>query len=141
MRVGAERDEQNIARLRAAYAAFSRGDFEAAVAAGVHPDFEYVPAGGLAPIRGMDSFRSWMEPDAFDVQMVEPVEIEINADGDRALVHQHTRVRGAGSGIEVETHTFGVWAIDDQGLAVRLEIFQEPDEGEARRAAGLDADS
>ena len=39
----------------------------------------------------------------------------------------------------METHTFGVWAIDDEGLAVRLEIFQEADEAEARRAAGLDA--
>ncbi len=137
MRVSTERDELNIAKLRAAYAAFSRGDFDAAVEAGVHIDFEYVPAGGLGSIRGIESFRTWMEPDAFDVQIVEPVEIEMN--GDRALVHQHTRVRGAGSGIEVETHTFGVWTIDDDGLAVRLEIFQEPDEAEARRAAGLGA--
>ena len=127
----------NIARLRAAYAAFSRGDFDAAVAAGVHPDFEYVPAGGLGSIRGIERFRAWMEPDAFDQQTVEPVEIEMN--GDRALVHQHTIVRGAGSGIEVETHTFGVWTIDDDDMAVRLAIFQEPDEAAARRAAGLDA--
>ena len=137
MRVSAERDEVNIARLRAAYAAFSRGDFDAAVEAGVHPDFEYVPAGGLGSIRGIERFRAWMEPDAFDVQVVEPEKIEMN--GDRALVHQHTTVRGAGSGIEVETHTFGVWTMDDDGMAIRLEIFQEPDEAEARRIAGLDA--
>ena len=130
-----ERDQRNIARLTAAYAAFSRGDFDAAIEAGVHPDFEYVPAGGLGSIRGLDNFRAWMEPDAFDAQRVEPVEIEMN--GDRALVHQHTTVRGAGSGIEVETHTFGVWTIADDGLAVRLQVFQEPDEDQARRAAGL----
>jgi limonene-1,2-epoxide hydrolase len=135
VRVSAERDEQNIARLRAAYAAFSRGDFDAAVAAGVHPDFEYVPAGGLAPLRGAETFRAWMEPDAFESQQVEPVEVQIN--GNRALVRQHTTARGAGSGIEVDTYTFGVWTIDDDGLAVRLEIFQEPDEAHARRAAGL----
>jgi ketosteroid isomerase-like protein len=131
-----EREQQNIAKLRRAYEAFSRGDFDAAVAAGLHPDFEYVPAGGLTPIRGAESFRSWMEPDAFESQAVEPVEIEIN--GDRALVHQHTTARGAGSGIEVDTHTFAVWTIDHEGLATRLEIFQEPDEADARRAAGLD---
>ena len=134
--MSAGRDEENIARLRAAYAAFSRGDFDAAVAAGIHPDFEYVPAGGLAPMRGAETFRAWMEPDAFESQRVEVERIEIN--GDRALVHQHTTVRGAGSGIEVETHTFGVWTIDDDGVAIRLEIFQEPDEAAARRAAGLD---
>jgi limonene-1,2-epoxide hydrolase len=132
-----DRDEENIARLRAAYAAFSRGDFDAAVAAGIHPGFEYVPAGGLAPIRGAESFRAWMEPDAFDSLTVEPLEIAIN--GDRALVRQHTTARGAGSGIEMETFTWGVWTIDDDGLAVRLEIFQDPDEAQARRAAGLDA--
>ena len=131
-----EQDEQNVARLQEAYAAFSRGDFDAAVEAGLHPDFEYVPAGGLAPIRGADLFRSWMEPDAFEAQVVEPVDIELS--GDRALVRQHTTARGAGSGIELDTHTWGVWTIDSDGLAIRLEIFQEPDKAEARRAAGLD---
>ena len=132
-----DRDAENAARLRRAYAAFSRGDFDAALAAGVHPDFEYVPPGGLTAIRGAESFRSWMEPDAFESQTVEPVEIRMN--GNRALVRQHTAARGAGSGIEVETYTWGVWTIDGDGLAVRLEIFQEPDEAQALRAAGLEA--
>ena len=130
-----DRDAENIDRLRSAYAAFSRGAFDEAVEAGVHPDFEYVPAGGLASIRGIERFRTWMEPDAFDVQTVEPLGIEMN--GDRALVRQHTQVRGAASGIEVETYTWGVWTIDDDGMAIRLEIFQDDDEADARRAAGL----
>jgi hypothetical protein len=58
-------DEENIARLRRAYEAFSRRDFDAAVKAGVHPDFEYVPAGGLTPIRGVERFRQLMESDGF----------------------------------------------------------------------------
>jgi limonene-1,2-epoxide hydrolase len=134
--VSTERDEENIARLRRAYDAFSRGDFDAAVAAGMDPDFEYLPVGGLTPIRGLDNFRSWMEPDAFESQVVEPVEIQVA--GDKALVRQHTVVRGMGSGIEVDIYTFGVWTIDEDGLAIRLQIFQADDEAEARRAAGLD---
>ena len=83
-----ERDERNTERLRQAYAAFSRGDFDAAI--------------------------------------------------ELALVRQHTTARGAGSGIEVDTYTWGVWTIDDDDFAIRLEIFQEPDEAAARRATGLD---
>jgi hypothetical protein len=33
----------------------------------------------------------------------------------------------------VDTYTWGVWTIDDDGLASRLEIFQGPDAAEARR--------
>jgi SnoaL-like domain len=131
----ADRDADLAARLGRAYAAFSRGDFDGAVAEGLHPDFEYVPAGGLSPIRGAESFRSWMEPDAFESQAIEPLAIELN--DARALVRQRTTARGAGSGIEIDIESWGVWTLDGDGRAIRLELFQLDEEADARRAAGL----
>ena len=132
-----ERDAENVARLRRAYEAFSRGDFDRAVDLGVHPEIEYIPAGGQRPLRGIDEFRTWMEPDAFDLQQVEPADNEIA--GNKALVRQHGIMRGAGSGIEMEVESFAVFTLDEEGLLIRLEIFQPYEEAEARRAAGLES--
>jgi ketosteroid isomerase-like protein len=53
--------QDHIERLRRAYAAFSRGDFDEALTY-AHPDIEYVPSEGAAPVRGLETFRAWMEP-------------------------------------------------------------------------------
>ena len=87
--------DDHIARLRAAYDAFSRGDFDEALTY-AHPDIEFAPPNNGAPIRGVNTFRSWMEPDAFDWQVIEPVSFTVS--GDKVLVEQHMRARGAGSG-------------------------------------------
>ncbi len=134
-----ERDADNIARLRRAYAAFSRGDFDAAMAEGVHPEIEYVPGTVQSPIGGADALRAWMEPDAFESQTVELLSIE--PAGRRMLVHQRVTARGTSSGIELDVRTWAVWEMDDDGLAIRFEIFQETDEAAARRAAGLDPEA
>ena len=49
--------QDHIDRLRRAYAAFSRGDFDKALTY-AHPDIEYVPAEGAAPVRGLETFRA-----------------------------------------------------------------------------------
>ena len=65
--------QENIDRLRQAYEAFSRGDFDEALTF-AHPDIEFFPPGNAAPYRGIEKFRTWMEPDAFDRQVIEPLE-------------------------------------------------------------------
>ena len=121
-------------RLRRGYDAFNRGDFDSA-AAMLHPDMEYFPPGGQAPIRGAPAMRAWMEPDAFAEQHVEIDEITIA--GDRVLVRQRARNRAAGSGIEMEVTSWSVWTFDEDLRATRLEVFLHHEETEARAAAGL----
>jgi hypothetical protein len=132
-----ERDAEKIARLRLAYEAFNRGDFDAAVeVGGLHPEIEYLPPGGQPALRGSAEFRAWMEPDAFESQTIEPREFRVA--GNKILVWQHTSGRGAGSGIEMELDLWAVWTLDDAGLATGLEVFLPHEEAEALRAAGLE---
>jgi ketosteroid isomerase-like protein len=125
---------ETVARLRRAYQAFSRGDFDAALDGAAHVDIEFVPPGGQPPIRGIERFRAWMEPDAFESQVIEPR--EFRGAGNKILVTQYSRIRGAGSGIEMELDSWALWTLDDEGLVIRIENFL--DEAAALRAAGLD---
>jgi ketosteroid isomerase-like protein len=122
------------ARLRRAYDAFSRGNFDRALEI-AHPDVEFVPPGGQAPVRGAKAFRAWMEPDALDENRIEPREMRVN--GDKVLVRAHAWARGAGSGIELEVDAWAVWTFDEDGLVTRVEAFLDHQEGEALEAAGL----
>jgi ketosteroid isomerase-like protein len=126
--------EENIDKLRRAYEAFNRGDFDAAIAF-AHADVEFFPPGDQAPYRGVEEFRAWMEPDAFESQVVEP--LEFTAAGNKILVDQHTKARGAGSGIELELRSWTVWTFDDEGLLTRVQNFLEHEKAEALEAAGL----
>ena len=127
-------DEEIIERLQAGYDAFNRGDFDTAIAF-FHPDVEFIPVGGQRPIRGAEGFRAWMEPSAFERQVVDAREITVN--GDRALVRIHAAVRGAGSGIEMEVESWVVLTQDPDGLVTRMEVFFLYEEEQARAAAGL----
>lgn len=129
-----DRDRENIASLRRAYEAFSRGDFDAAIEI-VHADVEFIPPGGQSPMRGAKAFRAWMEPDALAEQRIEPLEFRTN--GNRVLVFQKTRARGASSGIELDLDSWVVWTLDDDGLVTRVEAFLMHEEDEALEAAGL----
>jgi hypothetical protein len=122
------------ARVRRSYDAYSRGDFDAATQ-WTHPEIELVPAGGQPSIRGVAAFRAWMEPDAFESQVVEPLEIRLN--GNKVLIHQHSTIRGAGSGIEADFLTWSVWTLDEQGRTRRIEIYLDHEEAKALEAAGL----
>ena len=122
------------ARLRRAYDAFSRGNFDRAMEI-AHPDVEFVPPGGQAPVRGAKAFRAWMEPDALEENRIEPREMRVN--GDKVLVRGHAWARGAGSGIELEVDAWAVWTVDEDGLVTRVEAFLGHQEGDALKAAGL----
>jgi ketosteroid isomerase-like protein len=125
---------ESVGRLRKGYEAYSRGDFDRA-AEGIHPNFEFVPAGGQTPLRGVNRFRAWMEPDAFESQVLEPLDFRVA--GNKVLVRLRTRIKGAGSGIEAEFEVWIVWTYDDAGLAIRMQVFEAHQEIEALQAAGL----
>jgi ketosteroid isomerase-like protein len=125
-------EDELIRRLQSSYDAFNRGDFDAATK-WVHPDVVFISLSpGRTELRGLEAFRAWMEPDAFDSQAVKGEVIEIA--GGKALIRQQTRARGAGSGIEIEIGSWTVWTIDEDGRVTRIENFLEHEEDEARRA-------
>jgi ketosteroid isomerase-like protein len=126
--------EENVEKLRRAYEAFSRGDFDVAIEI-AHPEIEFLRAGNQSAVRGAVAFRAWMEPDALEDMRMEPLEFRIH--GNKVLVHQRTQARGAESGIELELIAWAVWTLDENGLATRLEGFQDHERNEALEAAGL----
>lgn len=127
-------DAEIIERLRRTLDAFSRGDF-ATAAESAHPDIEVVRAGGGPPLRGVAQFRAWMEPDAFQSQVVEPLEFRVA--GNKVLVRLHNKITGAVSGIEADFLVWGVWTLDEAALVTRIELFLPHQEAEAAEAAGL----
>jgi ketosteroid isomerase-like protein len=118
-----------------ATAAFSEGDFDRAIEF-AHPEIEYVPAGGQAPIRGAAQLRAWMEPDAFESQSLEAEEIHESENA--VLVRLRAWNRAAASGIEMEVEAWVVWTFDESGLARRLAVLQRHERDAAFQAAGLD---
>ena len=133
---GRPADAEIIARVRRAYDDYSRGKFDA-VMEWIHPEIVLVPAGGQAPIRGAGKYRAWMEPDAFEYQVVEPLEFRLN--GDKLLVHVRSTIRGARSRIDAHFLSWGVLTLDDEGRTVRHEIYLDHERETALAAAGLPA--
>jgi ketosteroid isomerase-like protein len=129
-----DREQQIISSLRRVYEAFSRKDFDTAIAI-AHPEIELVRPVSQSPLRGTDALREWMKPDALEEHRVEPREFRTK--NNKVLVRQHHRGRGAGSGIEVEIETWAVWTLDDDGLVTRMEAFLIHEESEALEATGL----
>jgi ketosteroid isomerase-like protein len=129
-----ERDAAMIGALRRSHEAFNRGDFDAAVES-AHPEIEFIPPGGQAPLRGAAALRAWMEPDAFEEQRIEPLDFRV--EGNKVLVRQHTQARGVGSGINLDLELWTVWTFDDDLLATRVETYLPHQESEALEAAGL----
>ena len=123
--------EQLIQRVRFAYEAFNRGDFDTAIQV-VHPDIVFLRAEGQGEIRGAEAMRAWMEPDAFESQVIEPLEFRVSQN--KVLVRQQNTARGAGSGIEMEIVSLNLWTFDDEGRVTRSEFFLAHQEVEALSA-------
>jgi ketosteroid isomerase-like protein len=128
---------ENVEVVRRWLEAISGGseDFDRALAL-VHRDVVLVPPGDQPPYRGAESVRRWMEPDAFQEQVVktfEPVVVRARTILGRQLV----MARGAASGIELDVLTWSVWTFDDDGRITRIEIYLDHEEDRARKAAGL----
>ena len=110
-------------------------DFDRALAL-VHRDIVFVPPGDQPPYRGAESLRRWMEPDAFQEQVVKAFEPVVVRDR-TVLAKQLIMARGAASGIELDVLTWSVWTFDNDGLITRIEIYREHEEDRALEAAGL----
>jgi ketosteroid isomerase-like protein len=129
-----DRDAEIVRRLRATFDAFNRDDFDAAIAF-MHPDIEFIRAGVQPPLRGVEQVRAWMEPNAFDYQVIDPIDITVA--GNKVLVFTNTKARGASSGIEVEIDAWNVFTVDDDLRLTRAESYFLQEEDEARRAAAV----
>ena len=129
-----EENVEIIESLQRGFDAYSRGDFDAAVE-NFHPEIELVPAGRQPMIRGAGAIRTWMEPDAFESQVVEPLEFRVA--GNKVLVRHRSKIPGAGSGIEADFVNWSVWTFNEAGLVTRFEIYLPNQEAEAHEAAGL----
>jgi ketosteroid isomerase-like protein len=135
-RAMSDRDEKIVERLRRGYEAFNRGDYDSAMEMiAADPEIEFARPGGQPPITGAEALRGWMEPDAFEENIIEPLDFRMR--GDKVLVRIHVRARGAGSGIEMAAGGWNVWTLSDDGLMTRVEVFSGHQEAEALEAAGL----
>ena len=124
-------DEEMIDLLRRIHAALNRSDFEAVIAL-AHPDIVIARAGGMGEVRGTAAIRDWMEPDAFESQVLEPLEYRVA--GNRVLVQVIGHMRGAGSGIELDIRAWTLWTFGPDGRVTRVEVFLDHEEAEAQRA-------
>jgi ketosteroid isomerase-like protein len=120
--------------VREAYAAYNRGDFEAA-ARYMHPAIEW-DSGETSltgeKFRGPEAVIKQLRPDIFQSQRSDIQAIEIN--GGRVFVEMVFHAVGSGSGVELVTNGWQVWTFEE-GLAVRVQNFL--DREQARAAAGL----
>jgi ketosteroid isomerase-like protein len=132
--------QENVETVRRWLEALSGGseDFDRALAL-VHRDVVLVPPGDQPPYRGADSLRRWMEPDAFQEQVVKAFDPVVVTDR-TILGKQLITARGATSGIELDVLTWSVWTFDQDGLITRIEIYLDREEDKAREAAGLRED-
>jgi hypothetical protein len=128
---------ENVERVCKGYAAFSRGDLDAAIH-DFHPDIEWVawdalPDGG--DVRGRDAvrafFKTWRE--AFDELTAEPEEIIDTGEHIIVLTRVHGQARDSTADIAAPLVPW-VWTVRD-GLVVRMEMFAN--KAEAFEALGM----
>jgi ketosteroid isomerase-like protein len=129
--------QENVETARCWLEAISGGaeDFDRALEL-VHRDIVLVPPGDQPPYRGAESLRRWMEPDAFDKQVVKSFEPVVVTDR-TILGRELVTARGTASRIELDVITWSVWSFDRDGLITRIEIYLDHEEAKVREAAGL----
>jgi ketosteroid isomerase-like protein len=131
--------QENVEIVRAAYAAYNAGHYDALVAL-YAPDAEFVPDASVfpeaAPVRGREEIKRWLE--ANREGFVEPLfeRFEVLAVGaDRVLAWGEWGGKGAASGIETYSNLSGVWTVT-HGEISKVEYFF--DHGKALKAVGLE---
>jgi ketosteroid isomerase-like protein len=127
--------QENVEIVRRWFEAFSNQDFEAAIAL-VHHDVVFVPPGDQAPYKGAESFRRWMEPEAFLDQVAIPLETVVATDK-KILARQRVTGQGRASRIDLDITTWSVWTFDDDGLVTQIEVYLAHEKDKALEAAGL----
>ncbi len=125
-----------IAALRDAYAAFNRGDMEAAVAS-LDADIEWIepkefPGGGA--YRGRESAKKYLAQSRAAWAEVSSEPEQFIPAGDRIVVFVHARVRAKGSSEWQDVRLADVYTFRD-GKAIQMHAFA--DRNEALRWAGV----
>jgi ketosteroid isomerase-like protein len=128
-------EEQMIERLRRSYELFNRGDFNVLIEV-ADPEIVLVRAGGQPELRGAEALRAWLEPNAFESQVLEPTEFRVA--GNRVLMRVEGTMRGAGSGIEMNAEAWSIWTFGDDDKVTRIENFLAHEEAEAVTAFAAD---
>jgi ketosteroid isomerase-like protein len=121
-----------IERIKAAWAAYNEGDFDAVMDM-LDDGVEIRRLGGLETLRGKEAIRDWLAPDAYEFQRFDEL-TEFQENGDRILVACDWHARGRGSGIDVDGRMFLVFTVRGDKWS-RLEVYLDEDEG--LRATGL----
>lgn len=126
----------NLDLIREGIDAFNRGDWEVIVGA-LAEDVEWKRVEGLPDgggvLHGREAVRRFLQPDVFAASRFEVLEV-VEGD-DVIMVHGVFRATGAASGIELDVEAYTVYKLNDQGLARRVENWN--DRAEAQRSAGL----
>ena len=115
--------EEMVERLRTAYEAFNRAEFDGDAHPGAIRTSSCVRAGGQARNQGPGSASSpgWSRTRSRS-QVLEPVSHEV--EGSRVLVHLRGEACAApGSGIEMEIGAWTIWSFGDDGRVTRVENF------------------
>jgi ketosteroid isomerase-like protein len=128
--------EENVELIRAAYAAVSRGDWDAAFRT-LDPDLEWLPgprAPVRGPIRGVEQVRAFIEDQRETVGHWAIEAEDFYESGDQVVVFVRNTVRPHGTDAEFELRIAHLWDLRD-GRPVRCQVFPERDK--ALEAAGL----
>ena len=129
-----------VERMQRGYAAFNRGDVEAAFG-DVGDDFELVLPfelpDGRRVFRGREGLREWWSTalEIFNGWTAVPEEVMVLDEGRRVLVWVREALRGAGSDVPLENANAHLWTLAPDGRFTGLRVFM--DRREAARAAGL----
>jgi uncharacterized protein len=132
---------QNVEVVRAAYAAWNRGDLDAALES-IHPDIEVTQDSripGAIKARGKPAARAWLESfyetwEHFELTLEEIVEA-----GEAVAVVALIRARGKASGVSVEQRVGHVLTMRD-GQIIRWQSYMTPEEAlEATSLSGQKA--
>jgi ketosteroid isomerase-like protein len=130
----AEDMKRAVQTIRDGYAAFNRGDYDAA-AQNLHPEVIFQRVAEVeAALEGADAVRENMTPDVWQRQRVEIHDLEVI--GESIVLDTTFHAEGAGSGIELDQAGFHLWRIKD-GKGAEFRFFLDRDEAvAAARSSG-----
>jgi ketosteroid isomerase-like protein len=128
--------EDDVKRVRAAYAAWNTGDLDTALELS-HPEIEVVQdpqIPGSVAVTGKAAFGRWLKSFFETWESFEITPTEIRQVGERIVVLAHVKARGKTTQVPVETDTAHVLTVRE-GQAIRWESYADP--GAALKSVGL----
>ena len=128
--------QENVERLRTAYAAFAGRDSESIAALAkdyLHPDFELETTFAGSTVRGFEGLTDFISEVQENLGYA-PVPEEFIDLGEQIVVVLRVSGRGTQSGVPVASQVATVWTIED-GRAVHAKAFTS--RAEALQAVGV----